>query len=198
MLQKGIMKPTLELNRGFFPISTFIRLSTRVWKPDFKLWCTLAGNCVKLTGVKKFKFAELAYATITPNWASISNKNLYAMDTPFWAPILRKPTRKKGKMSIRESQRLIKRSCDPNCYSCFFLIFVISLTTKIFFPISTFILLVCENQTSDLSLIIQYLFCIFHCISIKGSKGCILRKCYYTTQLNLRNLDLCNYVENRQ
>ena len=134
MLQKGIMKPTLELNRGFFPISTFIRLSTRVWKPDFKLWCTLAGNCVKLTGVKKFKFAELAYATITPNWASISNKNLYAMDTPFWAPILRKPTRKKGKMSIRESQRLIKRSCDPNCYSCFFLIFVILLTTKNFFP----------------------------------------------------------------
>ena len=163
---------------GFFPISTFIRLSTRVWKPDFKLWCTLAGNCVKLTGVKKFKFAELAYATITPNWASISNKNLYAMDTPFWAPILRKPTRKKGKMSIRESQRLIKRSCDPNCYSCFFLIFVISLTTKNFFPISTFIRLSTRVWKPDFRLVLDYPISILHfpLYFYKGIKGMYFKK----------------------
>ena len=96
----------------------------------------------------------------------------------FWAPILRKPTRKKGKMSIRESQRLIKRSCDPNCYSCFFLIFVISLTTKIFFPISTFIRLSTRVWKPDFRLVLDYPISILHfpLYFYKGIKGMYFKK----------------------
>ena len=82
---------------------------------------------------------------------------------------------KKGKMSIRESQRLIKRSCDPNCYSCFFLIFVISLTTKNFFPISTF-----RVWKPDFRLVLDYPYPIsilhFPLYFYKGIKGMYFKK----------------------